>query len=162
RPGCRREGDSMSAAGKAKLAGPSLEGTSVRRQLEGGGMDCPSCAGRIERGLSTLPGVRDAEVNFAAGRVAGTYEPNVTSLEAVAAAIERLGHSVERETKQGEHAGAHDHEGHSTGRRWALTAIAGLAVVAAFVLERTGAPGLLWRCLYGISILLGGLPVIRA
>jgi Cd2+/Zn2+-exporting ATPase len=150
---------------RAEKGGPtetSREGTAVRQQLQVGGMDCPSCAGRIERQLCALPGVSGAEVNFAAGRVAVTYDPGATSLNAVASAIERLGHPVS--PSEGHDAPAHAHA-HKHGRvspRWVLTAVAGLAAVAAFLLERIAAPALLCHGLYGISILLGGFPIARA
>jgi Zn2+/Cd2+-exporting ATPase len=156
----------MTPAGKGRTAGPDAGGATVQRQLRVGGMDCPSCAGRIKGQVCALPGVRAAEVNFAAGRVAVTYDPDATSLGAVAEAIERLGHPVQHEDARGEHApgkdDAHEHARGGAGTRWTLVAIAGLAAVAAFVLEKLAAPAPLWQALYGISILLGGLPIARA
>lgn len=70
-------------------------GETVRQQFRVDGMDCPSCATRIERGLRAVPGVTRTEVQFAASRVAVTYDPKAISPSALAQALERLGHPAE-------------------------------------------------------------------
>jgi Cd2+/Zn2+-exporting ATPase len=67
----------------------------IRQQFRVGGMDCPSCAVRIERGLRAVPGVAAAEVQFAAGRVTVTYQPGVVAPTTLTEAIQRLGHTAE-------------------------------------------------------------------
>lgn len=69
---------------------------SVREQFRVGGMDCPSCAARIERHLRETPGVIAAEVQFAAGRVDVTYSPRTVTTEQLVSALDGLGHPVER------------------------------------------------------------------
>lgn len=71
-------------------AGSSLPGV----MLKVGGMTCAACANRVERGLSKLAGVEKAAVNFAAEKVAVTYDPAKVSLVQLAAKIEDLGYEV--------------------------------------------------------------------
>ncbi len=57
------------------------------------GMTCASCALRIERVLSRQEGVRDAVVNFAGQEARAVIAPG-TDLEAVSAAIDRIGYEI--------------------------------------------------------------------
>ncbi|WP_104486551.1 heavy metal translocating P-type ATPase, partial [Oceanisphaera arctica] len=55
-----------------------------------GGMDCPSCAGKIETAVRRLPGVLSAEVRFATERLQVQLTPEATS-DAVEEAIRAAG-----------------------------------------------------------------------
>ena len=57
------------------------------------GMTCASCAARIERKLKTIPGVKNATVNFASQKayVQTEADPDISSLEA---AVEKAGYSA--------------------------------------------------------------------
>ncbi|MDR2786664.1 MAG: sulfite exporter TauE/SafE family protein [Treponema sp.] len=59
-----------------------------------GGMTCTNCRDRIEGALKSTPGVEHAEVNFAGGTAAVTYDPAVLGLEGIRAVVERLGYKV--------------------------------------------------------------------
>src|SRR5262249_42568475 len=91
--------------------------------------------------------------------VAVTYDPGATTLGAVAPAIERLGHAGPQEDADGAHNHAHDPARGGAGARWGLVASAGGAPVGAFALGGVAAPAPLGQALYGISTLLGGLPI---
>ncbi len=56
------------------------------------GMTCSSCALTIKKGLSSLPGVSDAEVKFADERAAIKYDPAALSPHHIIKAIEKLGY----------------------------------------------------------------------
>ena len=58
------------------------------------GMSCAACAARIEKGLSRLPGIDKAAVNFAAEKALVTYDPKQTGLKEIARKIETLGFTV--------------------------------------------------------------------
>jgi len=58
------------------------------------GMSCASCAGQVEKVLKKLDGVEEAAVNFAAGKVAVTYDSKVIRLSAVKEAISKAGYRV--------------------------------------------------------------------
>ena len=61
------------------------------------GMTCASCAARIERAVSAVPGVLDASVNLASERVSVNAAPKV-SPSLLAEAVERAGYGVGTET----------------------------------------------------------------
>src|SRR5690606_28391212 len=56
------------------------------------GMTCASCAGRVERALNKLTGVRHAEVNLASERA--RVETDGATLDELIAAVERAGYQV--------------------------------------------------------------------
>ncbi len=57
------------------------------------GMSCASCAGRVERALAAVPGVRSAAVNLASESARVQGEPGLTA-QAVGAAVARAGYTV--------------------------------------------------------------------
>lgn len=56
------------------------------------GMTCAACANRIEKGLSKLPGVDAANVNFAMETARVTYDPGEVTIEDMQARVEKLGY----------------------------------------------------------------------
>ncbi|MFP5239574.1 MAG: heavy metal translocating P-type ATPase [Acidobacteriota bacterium] len=62
-----------------------------KRTLPVTGMHCAACSGRIERVLSQMPGVESAVVNLAAETLDVSWDPSVTSLEAMAERVAGLG-----------------------------------------------------------------------
>ena len=63
----------MNAA--AEIAGSETART-IRFRLDG--MSCASCVGRVERALTTVPGVTVASANFGTGEATATYAPPAT------------------------------------------------------------------------------------
>lgn len=59
-----------------------------------GGMSCASCVERIERVLNDLPGVVQANVNFATEKATVEYFPTQVSLSDMKKAIEEVGYEV--------------------------------------------------------------------
>ena len=59
------------------------------------GMNCASCAGRVERAIAAVPGVRKAAVNFATKR-ATVEAANFVDEQTIAAAIETAGYRPQR------------------------------------------------------------------
>jgi Cu+-exporting ATPase len=58
------------------------------------GMSCANCAGNIQRGLSKLEGVREAQVNFAAEQATVAYDPSRHTLADIVAQVEKGGYGV--------------------------------------------------------------------
>ncbi|MBC7263776.1 MAG: copper-translocating P-type ATPase [Chloroflexi bacterium] len=58
------------------------------------GMTCANCAINNERALKKVPGVSDASVNFASERATVTYDPTVSDVKALIAAVEDAGYRV--------------------------------------------------------------------
>ncbi|MCL6614863.1 MAG: heavy-metal-associated domain-containing protein, partial [Firmicutes bacterium] len=61
------------------------------------GMSCASCALRIEKNLSALPGVKSAAVNFATEKAVVEYDDEVVDEKTLEEAVKRLGYGVARE-----------------------------------------------------------------
>ena len=59
-----------------------------------GGMDCPSCAGKIETGLGRLAGVRDVEVDYHGQSLSLVLDEARTTREAVKARVRALGFDI--------------------------------------------------------------------
>lgn len=60
--------------------------------LRVGGMHCASCAGAVERALTSLPGVARATVNLATGEVSVLYNPSLATVEEMGRAIGNAGY----------------------------------------------------------------------
>lgn len=58
------------------------------------GMTCASCVRRVERALSKVEGVRDANVNLATERASVTYDPETVDMAQLSAAVEKAGYKV--------------------------------------------------------------------
>jgi Cu+-exporting ATPase len=89
------------------------------------GMTCASCARRVERALTRVPGVGTANVNLATERATVSYAPDETGLDALVAAVAKAGYGAQELAREpspiapGEDAeGAPDAE--ALGRRRAL------------------------------------------
>ncbi|CAN5664671.1 heavy metal translocating P-type ATPase [soil metagenome] len=59
------------------------------------GMSCAACANRVEKFLSKIEGVEEANVNFAAEKANVSYAPGSVGLEALVEAIEDAGYGAE-------------------------------------------------------------------
>ncbi len=68
--------------------------TSCRAVFSLEGMSCASCAMRIEKGLKKLPGVADAQVNFATEQGTVTYNPMQTGPEQMVQKVEAVGYKA--------------------------------------------------------------------
>ena len=64
------------------------------------GMTCAACANRIERGLSKLEGVAEANVNLALEKATVSYDPAKISVERIEQTIEKLGYGTVKATAE--------------------------------------------------------------
>lgn len=62
------------------------------------GMTCAACANRIEKGLSKMEGVQEANVNFALEKASVTFDPKVVTVQEMEEKIEKLGYGTAKET----------------------------------------------------------------
>jgi Cu+-exporting ATPase len=81
---------SMNTAASSTAA--ALPSASTLR-LHVNGMTCASCAGRVEKALKAVPGVREASVNLATDEAAVRVDPSLDPA-ALAAAVQRAGYEV--------------------------------------------------------------------
>lgn len=65
-----------------------------RVSLSLSGMHCASCAGIIERSLKKIPGVRQANVNFAAEKALIDYDENSANIEGLISTIKKAGYGA--------------------------------------------------------------------
>ncbi len=60
------------------------------------GMDCLSCAAKVEAAVCRLAGTSDVKVDVKSQTMTVRLEPGVASLDAVAKAVEDIGYAVQR------------------------------------------------------------------
>ncbi|HEU5317650.1 MAG TPA: heavy metal translocating P-type ATPase, partial [Chloroflexota bacterium] len=115
------------------------------------GMTCASCVRRVEKALKKVEGVDEASVNLATEKARVAFDPIVVSLDDLKAAVERAGYGVgtlaapaaEDVTADGVAATEtpsapaadeldvrRDHEIADLGRKWQISLVAGLAMMA--------------------------------
>jgi P-type Cu+ transporter len=87
-----------SATATAALPAPAT-GPSIDWSLPVAGMTCASCAGRVERALAKVPGVREASVNLATEVATVKADPALDPL-AMRAAVEKAGYGVGGEVQR--------------------------------------------------------------
>lgn len=84
------------------------------------GMTCASCVRHVEQALTSVDGVEQAEVNLVTGRARVTFDPNLATREAMAAAVADAGYEVPalvaspvapgtQASASAEHPAAHEH-----------------------------------------------------
>ncbi len=109
---------------------PARSGTAV---LDVSGMSCASCTGRVDRALKAVPGVLDAQANFATGRatvtmLAGTATPAELARAATDAGYAATAHEAANT------GGPQDHAEAATDLRGRLI-LAAILTMPVFVLE---------------------------
>lgn len=62
--------------------------------LRGEGFTCPSCVTKIEKKLSTLPGVEAAKVHFTTGRIQVTHDSEASTVDELVEAIAETGYQA--------------------------------------------------------------------
>ena len=65
-----------------------------RLDLPIGGMSCAGCASRIEHELQNLPGVQEAQVNFATEKATLHYDAESLSLDQITQKVEDIGYQI--------------------------------------------------------------------
>lgn len=69
---------------------PSLK----TQHMQVGGMDCTSCAMKIEGSVEKLPGIAEVSVNVTTGRMVVSYDPQEVSEAEIQKRVTRLGYTV--------------------------------------------------------------------
>jgi Cu+-exporting ATPase len=85
---------------------------SQRVQLSLSGMHCSSCAGLIERSLKKVPGVREANVNFAAEKASVVFDETQSPKESLLKAVEKTGYGATFVTDKDDGAEAEKRKNH--------------------------------------------------
>ena len=58
------------------------------------GLNCPTCAAKLEKAVQSTPGVNQAKVVFGAGSLNVEYDAAVTSYEKIAEVVSKMGLAV--------------------------------------------------------------------
>lgn len=66
----------------------------TRTTLRSDELSCPSCVPKIEKALLALPGVKQAEVKFASGRIDVEHDPALSDVAALVNSIARSGYTA--------------------------------------------------------------------
>ncbi|EGT3617335.1 copper-translocating P-type ATPase [Clostridium perfringens] len=72
----------------------------MERVLKVKGMTCASCAAAIEKAVAKMDGVESSNVNYATEELKIIYDKNKVNLEQIRQKVEKLGYSVEDNTKK--------------------------------------------------------------
>src|SRR3989339_1681778 len=59
------------------------------------GMHCASCAGIIEKSLKKVPGVKEANVNFASEKARVLYDKSITTIDKLSEAVKKSGYKAQ-------------------------------------------------------------------
>ncbi|GLS32504.1 Cd2+/Zn2+-exporting ATPase [Mesorhizobium albiziae] len=135
------------------------------------GMDCASCASKIDTAVRRIDGVEDVSVSVANGRLTVTHGGGVTN-EAIVRQVSKLGYGV-RPAEDGQKAdfgrqhdreSPHDHGAEQTETLWQskralLTIASGVALAAAFVIGKLVPTTEYWAFL--AALLVGLVPIAR-
>jgi Cd2+/Zn2+-exporting ATPase len=148
---------SLDAPAPQTREGPTVSapvGGAERTVVRVEGMDCASCALTVEKGVSRLPGVHQATVNFAAGRLDATHAPGVT-VEQIEQAVETAGFSVGRTQEV-------DRTPFWRTPRALSVVVSAMLFLFGLFLGIFEAPEALRVVVYLAAIVVGGLPIFRA
>ncbi len=69
----------------------------MKKTLKISGMDCASCALNIEKGLNSIDGVKNSNVNYASGKAIVEYDPGIVGLDKIEEVIKKTGYKVVNE-----------------------------------------------------------------
>jgi copper chaperone CopZ len=58
------------------------------------GLNCPTCAAKLEKAVQSTPGVTEAKVVFGAGSLNVEYDTTVVPYERIAEVVSRMGMTV--------------------------------------------------------------------
>ncbi|RJQ52835.1 MAG: cadmium-translocating P-type ATPase [Actinobacteria bacterium] len=120
------------------------------------GLDCPDCAGKLEKGITAMDGVVWVTVNFASSNMRVEYEPDTASREQIMRRIETLGYGTRQAVREGREAPQ------GLELRGVLTVVSGaLLVTAAGLSFLLGARSPVVIGLYALAIITGSVYLVR-
>ncbi|MCB9422229.1 MAG: cadmium-translocating P-type ATPase [Ardenticatenaceae bacterium] len=146
----------------AQRVAPTLHhrwSTCTMRLEHQGGRACESCAMSLERQIKEMPGIRRATASYMGGVLSVTYDHDVTTPQAIAHQVEKLGASVEPSASEVTAVP----ELPPSRFAWFInnleaifTVITLIAMVAGFIAERMEAAPIVITVLYTIAYVTGG------
>ncbi|WP_165874311.1 heavy metal translocating P-type ATPase [Rubrobacter taiwanensis] len=121
-----------------------------RTRLRVEGMDCPSCAAKIESRVGRIPGVSEVRVSVAGGTLAVWHDPELAPGGEIARAVGALGYRAEESLEE-------------RPRRAGVASLrlAGVLLALGFGFGFAGAPGWVGDGAFAAALVLAGLPIFR-
>jgi len=107
-PPSTREAPQSGGSTSGGSRGDGRDGGVTTAAFEVPGMDCASCANKIEAALDGVEGVSERETSPATGRVTITYDAGAASVSSLVGAIEGAGYEVSDAGTDGDGTGAND------------------------------------------------------
>ncbi len=149
-----------------------MTNVSTQTRYRVSGMDCASCASKIDTAVRRMEGVEDVSVSVTNGSLTVTHTEALGS-DAIARQVSRLGYgatpwergSGEAENGGGGHSSSHDEEAVPAGQSWwrsgraKLTIASGMALVAAYAAGLVFPEADHWPFL--AALLVGLIPIAR-
>ncbi|WP_458127137.1 heavy metal translocating P-type ATPase [Paenibacillus sp. Z3-2] len=77
---------------------PMADAPGLKTTLHITGMTCAACSTRVEKGLSRMEGVQQANVNLAIEQATVSYDPKITNVSALRDKVEALGYGTVTES----------------------------------------------------------------
>jgi Cd2+/Zn2+-exporting ATPase len=140
--------------GVAQPAGPRAARGSVLRLT---GLDCPDCAAKLEKSLRSRPGVKRADLNFAASKLVIEHSGPV---EEVIAAVRAAGYGAELAAPGPTPVAWSPFS--AADPKFVLTALSGVALLAGIIAGRTGLGRSGQAAIFAVALATGGYTVARA
>lgn len=114
----------------------SVANPSVELELAIEGMTCASCVKRVEKALTRVPGVAQAQVNLATERALVAYDPAAARPDALVEAVVKMGYEARPIAAQDDHAERQSEARDAEARRLQRAFIAALVLtLPVFALE---------------------------
>lgn len=126
------------------------------------GMDCGSCAAKIETAVARLAGVSDIQINFANEKLDLSLDPNATTQpDDIIKTIKKLGYgvSIDNQSSTTENATSSEDTRWWQTRKGKQVISLGLLMAAAYIVSLLFPAFEMWA--FGIAVLIGVLPFAR-
>ena len=128
------------------------------------GMDCPSCAGSIEKAVCALPGVENASVNYVSGKIRLDMSYGETDEETVKETIAKLGYKIATLESRTPKAGAAPWYKTSKGKLVVFTGTMLVLATLVFILARNVSLGFgikLYELGFAVAALVALAPMVK-
>lgn len=159
-------------------AKPMAPAASITTRLRVEGMDCASCATKIQNALQRMPGISEVNVSVTGGTVTVRRDLNGVDDDTIRDQISNLGYEVARsetykndvqgkgeESPPAQHDDVHSHLEEAFGRHWwqtrkgQLTIASGGALAVAFAVGKAVPATELWAFL--LAMMVGLIPIAK-
>ncbi len=139
--------DAVSNAIKA-IQGLGYGVTTIKSSFPVLGMSCAACAGSVEGAVQHLPGVIEASVNYATGKLTVTYLPNMIHSAAIQKSVQDTGYDLllEENTQQETLEAIHEKQFRRlrTKTIWAIILSLPVVVIGMFFMDMPYANPIMW------------------